>query len=387
MKIVDVQAFVLGYQRTQPSRFYRSFALIKVALTGGTVGWGEASDGYGHSMPLAVKALVEEELRRLVVGREVEDPGPLVQGLRAFLYRTAGAEGLVAQALSGLEIAIWDAFGKASGRSLSHLLGRRRDKVPLYAGGTLTFSKPLDWYGSYFDDYLRRGVAAVKVRIGRSLEWDLSMVQSVRRYIGEKIALLVDAKYNYTASSAQILVRRLAPLKPYLLEEPVPTYERPTMRNLAALGLVPIAYGENITSIHGFRSLIEDRAANVLQPDGTIVGVDGFRRVAAMASAAGLILNPHSGGLSAIGIAANLHLCAALADSIYLEYDIAPEQPLRDEIIEAPLFSPEAIRQGCLPVPDGPGLGIEVKEETFARFPYQLRPPAKENPDYGMPHI
>lgn len=387
MKVANVEAFTLGYYRTTPSRFYRSFALVKVTAGDGTVGWGEASDGYGHSTPMAVKALVDEELRRLTIDREFDDPAAFVADLRSFVYRTAGADGLVAHALSGVEMAIWDVAGKVRGQSISHMIGRRRERIPVYAAGTLTFAEPIDWYGRYFREWLDRGMRAVKARIGHELDWDVEMVHAVRQYIGPEIEILVDGKFCYTERSVFKLLHALAPARPYLLEEPVPTYELSVMKRLVAENVMPIAYGENVTSIYGFRCLVAEHAATVLQPDATIVGIAGFQAAAEAALGAGLALNPHNGGLTAIGMAANVHMSAVVPEFTYLEYDVAPEQPLRDEIVREPLFSPDRIQDGALPVPDGPGLGIDVDEDSFGRFPYERRPVERENATYGMPHL
>jgi L-alanine-DL-glutamate epimerase-like enolase superfamily enzyme len=388
VRISGIEVFCLGFQRTIPSRFYRSYALTKVSTDAGIVGWGESSDGYSHSMAPAVKAVIEDEVARLIVGADPTRPHQLATRLKNFLYRTTNNLGIVSHAIAGVEIACWDILGKSLQLPVARLLGQQRDRIPIYASGTLTFDHTPDWYGPFFDDFLARGVRAVKVRIGKQFDWDVEVVRRTREHIGSEIELLVDAKYNYTVPSALRLLEAVDPARVQLLEEPLPPHDLDGMARLVAASSTQIAYGESLTRLHDFRQLIEFRAANVLEPDATIAG--GFHeclKIGALAEAWNLPICPHSGGLSAIGIAANLHLASAYPNLTTIEYDAAPEQPMRDGISAHPGFGPEQIVDGCLRVPEGPGLGVEVDEANFEQFAYQPRPPEWENVGYGEPHV
>jgi L-alanine-DL-glutamate epimerase-like enolase superfamily enzyme len=388
MHITGVQVFCLGFQRTIPSRFYRSYALTKVSTDTGIVGWGESSDGYSHSMAPAVKAVVEDEIARLVIGADPTLPHQLAARLKGFLYRTTNNLGIVSHAIASVEIACWDILGKTLNQPVARLLGQLRDRIPIYASGTLTFDHSPEWYGPFFDDFLERGVRAVKVRIGKQFDWDVEVVRRTREYIGNDVELLVDAKYNYTVPSALRLLEDIDVARVHLLEEPLPPHDLDGMARLVAASSTPIAYGESLTRLSDFRLLVERRAANVLEPDATIAcGFHECLKIAALAEAWSLPMCPHSGGLSAIGIAANLHAAAAYPNLTTIEYDAAPEQPMRDAISPYPGFGPERIVDGCLRVPDGPGLGVEVDEAAFGQFAYKPRPPEWENAGYGEPHV
>lgn len=93
------------------------------------------------------------------------------------------------------------------------------------------------------------------------------------------------------------------------------------------------------------------------------------------------------GGLTAVGVAANVHLSAAAPTFTVLEYDATPGQPLREELLKDGLFSPDRINGGCLAVPEGPGLGIEVDEAVLEKYPYRQRGLTKDLPGYGTPHL
>jgi L-alanine-DL-glutamate epimerase-like enolase superfamily enzyme len=388
VRIADVQVICLGFQRTTPSRFYRSYALTKITTDSGLVGWGESSDGYSHSMAPAVKAVVEDEIARLIVGADPTYPQALASRLKGFLHRTTNNLGIVSHAIAGVEIACWDILGKVLGLPVARLLGQLRDRIPVYASGTLTFDRDPEWYGPFFDQFLARGVGAVKVRIGKQFDWDVEVIRRTREHLGPERELLVDAKYNYSVPSALRLLDSVQAARIHLLEEPIPPHDLDGMARLAAATSTPIAYGESLTRLQDFRLLVDHRAANVLEPDVTIAcGFHECLKIAALAEAWSMPLCPHSGGLSTIGIAANLHLAAAVPNLTTIEYDAAPEQPMRDVIGLSPDFGPNQIVGGCLRVPDGPGLGVEIDESAFAQYAYHPRPPEWENPGYGEPHV
>jgi L-alanine-DL-glutamate epimerase-like enolase superfamily enzyme len=100
-----------------------------------------------------------------------------------------------------------------------------------------------------------------------------------------------------------------------------------------------------------------------------------------------LPVSPHCGGLTAVGIAANVHLSAASPTFTVLEYDATPGQPLREELLRDDIFSPDRIEDGSLVVPEGPGLGIEINEQIIEQYAYQQRGKTKDLPGYGRPHL
>lgn len=388
MQITSLEVFPLGYIREYPSIFARSFALVKVQTDAGLVGWGEASDCFGHSNPLVIRAIVEEELRRHLIGADPQLIEQHMRRLHQWLYRTMGLSGAVVQALSGVEIALWDIRGKAKGEPIHRMLGSHRERVAVYGAGTIAFERPPDWHVKFFDSLLERGCRTIKLRIGNSLRRDVELVKGVRQIVGEDIDIIVDGKFNYTLPSAIRLARRLEEYDVLYLEEPMPQYDLEALAELKASTGLPIAYGEHAYTLHEFRDLITRRAANVLQPDATLVGgLAEARKVCTLAEAWGMSISPHCGGLTAVGIAANLHLSAVAPTFTVLEYDATPGQPLREELLKDGLFSPDRIVDGCLVVPEGPGLGIEVDESVLEKYPYRLRTHTKDLPGYGTPHL
>jgi len=389
MKITDIQVFPLGYIREKPTPFTRSFALVKVDTDAGVSGWGEASDMFGHWNPLVIKQIVDEELKRHLIGKDPLLLERHVRHIQQWVYPTLGLSGPIIQALSGVEIALWDIRGKVKGEPIHQMLGSYRDEIAIYAAGTIAFDQPANWHAEFFDQLLEQGCTTVKLRIGAGLHWDVNLVKEVRQIVGPDIDIIVDGKYNYTLASAIKLAHQLEEFDVLYLEEPIPQYNLDAVAMLATRTRLPLAYGEDTYTIHGFRDLITHKAASVLQPDATLTG--GLReaqKVAALAETWGLPVSPHCGGLTAVGIAANVHFSATAPTFTVLEYDAASQQPLRDELLVDSLFSPDRVNNGCLTVPEGPGLGIEVNEAILEKYPYQQRGQIPDiPPSYATPHL
>ena len=370
MKISSVRVIPLGYTKDEPA-IPRSFALVRVESDEGVVGWGEASSAYGHSYPLVVKEIVEGVLARALVGKEALDIEQRLFDMRRYATQFLGAGGVVSQAIGGVEIALWDLLGKAGNLPLYRILGGRRSEVRLYGTGTTYFEKDPDWHARYFGTCLAHGFGGVKVRVGKSREWDLALVGTVRDFVGPDVGLYVDAFMSYSARMALEMAREFDDLGVGFFEEPIRQEVLDGLARLVEKSPVPIAVGERLYSAREFQAVMQARAADVLQPDATIVG--GMRealRVCELGALGGYRVVPHIGGLTAVGIAANLHLACASDPVMELEYDIGPYQPLRDEILFDPVLSFDRIEGGVLRAPQGPGLGIDIDEERLAKFAY-----------------
>ncbi|MDA8037598.1 MAG: mandelate racemase/muconate lactonizing enzyme family protein [Actinomycetota bacterium] len=371
MKIASVRVIPLGHMKDEPA-IPRSFALVRIESDEGIVGWGEASSAYGHSYPLVVKEVVEGVLARALVGKEVFAIEHRLFDMRRYATQFLGSSGVVSQAIGGVEIALWDILGKACGLPLFQLLGGRRSEVRLYGTGTTYFEMEPTWHAEYFAKCLAHGFRGVKVRVGKAPDWDLSLVSTVRDFIGDDVALYVDAFMSYSPESALEMARRFSDYGVGFFEEPVRQEVLGNLTRLVERSPIPIAVGERLYSVREFEAVVRARAADVLQPDATIVG--GLRealRVCDLGALGGYRVIPHIGGLSAVGIAANLHVACASDAVSELEYDIGPYQPLRDEILMEPVFSLESIDGGVLRPPESGGLGIEIDELRLEAFAYE----------------
>jgi len=371
MKIKTVQVIPLGHMKDQPA-IPRSFALVRIESDEGVVGWGEASSAYGHSYPLVVKEVVEGVLARALIGKNVFDIEQRLFDMRRYATQFLGASGIISQAIGGVEIALWDILGKTAGLPLYQILGGRRSEVRLYGTGTTYFEMEPAWHAKYFENCLAHGFRGVKVRVGKSKEWDLSLVSTVREFIGDDVALYVDAFMSYSPQLALEMARKFADYGVGFFEEPIRQEVIGSLTKLVERSPIPIAVGERLYSAREFNAVMQAKAADVLQPDATIVGgIREAQRVCDLGGLNGFRVVPHIGGLTAVGIAANLHLACSSDAVSELEYDIGPYQPLRDEILSDPILSLDSIEGGVLRAPSGGGLGIDIDETKLAVFTYE----------------
>ena len=370
MKITRIKAISAGYMKVDPE-MHRGFSLVKIDTDAGHVGWGEASSSYGHSYPTVVETIVDDVLADVLVGKNPLAIRARLADMHLWLDGYLGWDGISAQVIGAIEIALWDIFGKEHGVSIAALLGAGVDSLPLYATGTTSFDADLGWHETYFDDVLAVGIKAIKVRLGNDPDRDLELIARTRRAIGDDCLLMADGYWTYTLREAIRLARRMEPYNVSFYEEPIPQYMIEALAELRAESPVRIAVGERVFSLAGFTNVVHHRAADVLQPDPTVCGgILASMEVAALAKAHDLAVVPHIGGLTAVGFAAGLHLGAAIEPEV-LEYDPDPYQPLRDELLADPIFGMDRVEDGRMAVPTGPGLGIEIDEAVLDAYPYE----------------
>ena len=268
-----------------------------------------------------------------------------------------------------LDLALWDLIGKITGQPCWKLLGGLSHRVRAYASsGTLRDAAAM---AEAAEKYLALGFPAVKLRFHRG-DWrdDIRALEAVRARVGGKLELMVDCNQGWrlpwdteapwTFKDALAVAKELEKLDVYWMEEPLHRADRAGMRELRRGTSVRIAGGEMSRQLHEFRDLIADRCVDVLQPDVALVGgITGLRRVALMAQEHGIIFTPHT-WTNGMGVTANAHLAAGLADSPFLEFPFDPPEwnlQRRDFMLREPL---RVDAQGWINLSDAPGLGYEI---------------------------
>jgi L-alanine-DL-glutamate epimerase-like enolase superfamily enzyme len=379
MKITGVEAFILEspYENRPPegsdeAHGVKHCLLLKVSTDEGLVGWSDVETA-PHVAAAAVSAPasgagVFEGLRSLVLG---EDPFE-VERLWDKIYRGTiyyGRRGVALQVLSGFDIACHDLMGKATGRPLHKLLGgARRDRVRAYA--STLFRPTPEAMRRACEFYLGRGFTAVKFgwgSFGQNRWQDIALVAAAREALGPEVALLVDPGWmvNRSAYDAIELCRALEPYDIFWLEDFLHPECYDGYAKVRAAGVkTRLAAGEQEATAWGFRELIKRGGLDVVQPDLTRCG--GFtqaRKIAWEAEHAGVDVCPHA-WLTDLLTAASLHLNAVLPRALFLEYNVC-ENPMLREVIRNPV---RMDADGFMPVPEGPGLGIEVDEKAVRRF-------------------
>ncbi len=371
LKIVDVKAFATSFPlppggnvRMGIGRAIKKDAvLVKVTTSGGLVGWGES---HHARAPSSIAKLVETTLKMLVVGEDAANVQGIWQKIYAKQLASHGLGAGAAMAMSGIDMALWDIRGKATGWPLYKLLGGASKPIPAYAGGiSLGFQDP----ASLVEEarlHVAAGYKALKLRLGDNPRDDLARVEAIRKSFGDDLVILSDANTGYTVADARAVMPGLDANKVAWLEEPFPAHDYRSYHEAKAFGRVPLAAGENHYTRFEFSRLIEERDVTILQPDlSKTGGITEFMKIAAMASAYKLPVHPHT-SMTGLNMAASIHVLAALDHPGYFEGDVSINNLFRDVLVNEPY---RVDGEGCVRPLDGPGLGLEVDEDFLRRHP------------------
>lgn len=340
----------------------RPMVLVRAEDADGVVGWGELWCNFPPDGDRHRARLVDTVLAPLVIGQSFADPAAafaLLTSKLAVLALQSGEPGPFAQAIAGVDIALWDLHARRAGQPLWRLLGGASPVVSVYASGI----NP-DGAVSFAEARRREGFTAFKLKIGFGHERDVSNVRALRKALGDETPLMVDANQAWTLETALDIVRRLDGLGLRWLEEPLradrPWSEWRALRNATA---IPLAAGENIAGDDAFDAALAADAICVVQPDMAKWG--GFTRnvpLARRVRATGRTLCPHYLG-GGIGLLASAHWLAAAGGGGWLEVDANPN-PLRSSTC-GPIGT---VSEGKVTLADAPGLGVEPDLGRLARY-------------------
>jgi len=368
MRITDIEGIMLRLPSVQRiGDGCQSVLLIRVHTDEGVTGIGEA-----HTNPLVSKAVLDapmcsvsaEGLRSLLIGEDPRDIGRLWDKM----YRhtaTYGRRGALMHVLSGIDIALWDILGKCAGLPIHRLLGGpRRGEVPAYASDLSqpSLAETLDLASRHVEG----GYRAIKFGwggLGEDKRSDARAAAAIRAKIGDGIDLMIDMGFPVPLDHALYLGRAMAESGVYFLEEPLSPDDIGGFAKLVAASPTPIATGEKETTQYPYLDLMERGLLRIVQPDvARVGGISEMMRIVAHAEARGVTVIPHCWSTDIL-VAATLHVLAVQRYAPYLEYN-ATANPLRTDLLVEPI-RPVA---GVVSVPDGPGLGIELNEDTIARY-------------------
>jgi L-alanine-DL-glutamate epimerase-like enolase superfamily enzyme len=323
------------------------------------LGFAYALQGSGRAM----LALAEDDLAPLVVGEDALDH----ERLAAKVYwrlQTIGRRGLVQQAYSAIDLALWDLKGKAAGLPLYKLLGGARESAPLYGSDTAWLWMSPEEILDASRPYLDQGMMGIKVKVGADPEADADRLTRLREALGDDVWLGVDANERYDYGTALAMGRFFEEeIGADWFEEPITCEDVQGHARLASKLEIPIAGGEMLFGIDEFRAYLERDALAVVQPDVTrLGGLTGWLKAAALAELHHRPLSPHL--LPEVGV----HLACGLPSVTSVEYMPWLWRNCSLSASEPCLLTPQPQFQGgrLLP-PDGPGLGLEVDPDVVAK--------------------
>jgi L-alanine-DL-glutamate epimerase-like enolase superfamily enzyme len=339
--------------------------LVKIHTDEGIVGIGDA-----YTSPRATKALIEAPvsgasatgLGRLLIGQNPLDIKVINELLHAKNLRL-GRRGLICHAIAAIDIALWDITGKYYDQPVYQLLGGAHHKK-LRAYASILFGPDGNRTCQIGKHWINKGFTAVKFGwspMGRSEKLDIELVEGARQGVGEH-DLIIDAGCCWDTATA---IKRAHQFKDYnllFLEEPLDRENIAGYQKLTHVSPIPIAAGEGVMGRFAWYHFIEKSGIDYVQIDLENNGITEAVRIADTVEDRGLRVINHF-YTNGIGLAAGLHFLASRKSAFILEYCVE-DTPIRWDITRQKM----EISDGFVHVPEGPGLGIDLNEETIERY-------------------
>lgn len=307
------------------------------------------------------RGTIERALKSVLVGQDPLCHEKLWDDM-FWRVRGFGRKGVAFCAISSADIALWDLKAKAFGVPLYRLLGPYTDTVPVYgSGGWTSFSE--SELVEEQTGYVERGIPRVKMKVakdfGRSEAEDLKRLAAVRKAVGDDVEIFVDANNGYYAKQAIAMSKRFEEYNVRWFEEPVLADDIQGLAEISRATTIPVATGEHEYTKYGFKELIAQGGADIVQPDvGRVGGVTEWMKVAHLAHAFNLPVAPHAVQL------VHLHLACATPNLRVVEYLGVSEET--DKIFYTEF--PEPKNGMWSPYPDRPGLGLELDPAAVKKY-------------------
>lgn len=366
MKITDVKLI-----------YAKHYLFVHVYTDAGIVGLGEAGN-WGY---LGATAAAIEKFSTYLIGK---DPFR-IEDLNQNFYRSVYFRGsVIMSAISAIDIALWDIKGKALGVPVYELLGgKTREKIRVYASVMTKETDPESLTRSY-KQLQDMGFNAAKIFVngpvktandgmdeffsGR-IEDELEKVRICREAVGPHFDFILEAHRGMTKPEAIAFGTEVARYRPMVLEDPMTPDNIDSMAEIAAKIPVPIATGERFTNLREFEMLMRRDAAQYIRPDVCAVGgITTAKKICAAAEANDVLVIPHN-PLGPVSTAACLQICASIPNLGIQELPGFCINGAEDRMVKEPL----RFKDGCILIPEGPGIGIELADDAAELYPANER--------------
>ena len=388
MKITSIKSHVLRYELDKELGYsqqyykHRTAHLVEVETDEGITGWGECF-GPGN-IALANKYIVEKVIQPLIKG---DDPlkKEFIWHKVYNLLRDSGQKGMPIQALSGIDIALWDILAKKSNLPLYQLLGgKTNDKIPVYGYGMMLQKKTVDELCELFkneaNQIKEKNFKAMKMKIGMGPKEDLKLVSAVRDTIGSEFKLMVDANHAYNKNDALYVGKGLDEMNIYWFEEPVAQEDYDSYKELKEKLKTNIAGGEAEFTKYGWNQLIKNNCIDIAQPEVCgLGGITEYLKVSALAQSNFIPIVNHVWG-SALSVAVNLHLLTTLPDmpgglfptKSMLEFDTTEKNIFITDLAEEKFSILDQVKNknGFASPLENIGIGINPNKDFIKKYEY-----------------
>jgi L-rhamnonate dehydratase len=368
MKITNISAIVLKLPEVSSAADgTQDDLIIKVETDEGITGWGEVD-----TSPYVGKAIVDAYmshgtcygLRELVVGSDPFDYEQIWNDMWAKTYYY-GRTGPVVHVMSGIDMAIWDIMGKATGKPIHKLLGGSYvDKVRPYASALMP--DKIEEVRNAVENYASLGYTAIKFGwgpLGYDIHLDLKLIEAARTTAPDSMEIMIDIGKRYKLKQAIQVARACEQMNIFWLEEPLPAEDFNGYRRLTESTVMRIATGEEESGRLAFARLINESGIDVVQPDiSRCGGLTEAKKIAVMAADNNILLVPHA-FKTGILVAASIQFITATPNVPFLEFSVT-ESAIRKEL----LLKPFVQKEGFIEVPTSPGLGIELNPEVIKKY-------------------
>ena len=309
--------------------------------------------------PSAIRSLITAELKPLLVGQDPFDTERLWTDM-FWKVRGYGRKGLAFQAISGIDVALWDIKGKALGQPLYRILGAAHESVPVYGSGGWTHFTTEELVAEQ-SGYVEMGFPRVKMKVGKDFGMDeradIERVDAVRKAVGDDVEIFIDANNGYYAKQAIRMSREFEAFGVAWFEEPVLADDIDGLAAVSRATNIPVATGEHEYTKYGFKDLIARGGADIVQPDiGRVGGVTEWMKVSHLAHAFNLPVAPHAYSL--------LHLhCTMATPNLKVVEILGAEMEQWDFLFEE---VPRPVNGQWKPFDHKPGIGLEPNPKTIS---------------------
>ena len=332
--------------------------VVKIETDTGIIGWGEAQSPVS---PNTSATIIKDIVTPLTIGKNIFDVEAIWHKNYAAKRERGHYTGFYIDAICGVDIAIWDAIGKALNMPTAQAMGGiHRNKVSLYngIGGTIPeeVADQAEWSVS-------KGYKYLKMHLKEDIDNTIEIVTKVRERVGESIGLMLDVHMGFDTFNAIKLGKELEKINLLWLESPSDPIDIPGLCEISRSLDLPIANGEWTRTKYEMREIFEKRAYDISMPDIARTGLTGGKQIATIAELYNIPISPHVGGGGIVSIAATLQYSLGIPNFLIMEHS---EQG--NAVKSMFLSEPFDAENGQYSLPNKPGLGIDVDENKLEKF-------------------